>query len=136
MTPLFADTSYFVALLDRADGYHEEALEFSLANERPLLLTSAIVQELGAHFSAVQDRKLFRVILRTLQEEQTEVVRVDDALEHRGIDLFERRMDKAWSLADCISFVVMRDREMYEALTSDHHFEEAGFIALLRNPVQ
>jgi len=50
----------------------------------------------------------------------------------RGVGLFRQRPDKEWSLTDCISFVVMRDASLTEALTGDHHFEQAGFSALLR----
>jgi len=49
----------------------------------------------------------------------------------RGLDLYHQRPDKQWSLTDCISFVVMRDRGMSEALTGDRHFEQAGFRPLL-----
>jgi predicted nucleic acid-binding protein len=48
-----------------------------------------------------------------------------------GSDLYNNRPDKAWSLTDCISFVVMQEHGISEALTGDHHFEQAGFVALL-----
>jgi predicted nucleic acid-binding protein len=50
----------------------------------------------------------------------------------RGLDLYDARPDKEWSLTDCISFIVMQDHGTYEALTGDHHFEQAGFVALLK----
>jgi len=50
----------------------------------------------------------------------------------RGVDLFEQRADKAWSLTDCLSFLVMRAERLTDALTGDHHFEQAGFRALLK----
>jgi predicted nucleic acid-binding protein len=50
----------------------------------------------------------------------------------RGIELFSHRADKAWSLTDCTSFAVMQEEELTDALTTDHHFEQAGFTALLR----
>jgi len=58
-----------------------------------------------------------------------EIVSGDEWL-RRGLHLFERRRDKAWSLTDCISFAVMTDRGLTDALTGDHHFEQAGFRAL------
>jgi predicted nucleic acid-binding protein len=61
-----------------------------------------------------------------------EIVPLATDLLERGIDLFARRPDKSWSLTACISFVVMADRGLSEALTGDHHFEQAGFRALLR----
>ena len=50
----------------------------------------------------------------------------------RGLRLYEERPDKEWSLTDCLSFVVMKDENLREALTGDQHFEQAGFIALLK----
>ena len=50
----------------------------------------------------------------------------------RRIQLYETRPDKAWSLTDCMSFIVMRDGGLTEALTADHHFEQAGFTVLLK----
>ena len=61
-----------------------------------------------------------------------EIVSPSEELFNRGLDLYSRRIDKSWSLTDCISFVVMADRGLTEALTGDHHFEQAGFRALLR----
>jgi hypothetical protein len=63
-----------------------------------------------------------------------ELIPPDPALFELGIDLYSRRPDKAWSLTDCISFVVMTQRQITDALTGDHHFEQAGFRALLREP--
>jgi predicted nucleic acid-binding protein len=50
----------------------------------------------------------------------------------RGCELHACRPDKGWSLTDCISFVVMEERGIHEALTGDHHYEQAGFTALLK----
>jgi hypothetical protein len=54
----------------------------------------------------------------------------------RGIQLYNSRLDKDWSLTDCISFVVMRERGITEALTGDHHFEQAGFTTLFKQAVR
>jgi predicted nucleic acid-binding protein len=51
----------------------------------------------------------------------------------RGVELFRARPDKEWSLTDCISFVVMTEKGLSEALTGDRHFEQAGFHALLKS---
>ena len=60
------------------------------------------------------------------------VVSVDSALLRRAIDFYHSRGDKEWGLTDCISFIVMEDNGLTEALTTDEHFQQAGFRALLR----
>jgi len=60
------------------------------------------------------------------------VVYVDRALHERALGLLERRPDKRWSLCDAVSFELMQERGIREALTTDHHFEQAGFIRLLK----
>jgi uncharacterized protein len=57
-----------------------------------------------------------------------------DASLKAGIDLYRARPDKEWSLTDCISFAVMHQYSIREALTADHHFEQAGFVPLLKEP--
>lgn len=66
-----------------------------------------------------------------LNDPSIERVWVDEAIARRAIALLEARPDKAYSLCDAISFVVMRDRNITEALTLDHHFEQEGFQRLL-----
>jgi hypothetical protein len=60
------------------------------------------------------------------------IVPAEQRLFDKGIELYARRRDKAWSLTDCISFVAMKEMRLREALTGDHHFEPAGFRALLK----
>ena len=60
------------------------------------------------------------------------VLEADQHLFERGLQLYENRPDKEWSLTDCISFVAMEEMGIAEALTGDHHFEQAGFTALLK----
>ena len=61
-----------------------------------------------------------------------EIIGCDDQLLADGIQLYSQRPDKQWSLTDCVSFVVMQRRGITDALTKDHHFEQAGFVALLK----
>ncbi|MEK7727764.1 MAG: VapC toxin family PIN domain ribonuclease, partial [candidate division KSB1 bacterium] len=61
-----------------------------------------------------------------------EVIHIDPRLDEKAWQLFSKRRDKDWSLVDCASFVVMQERSMTEAMTTDHHFEQAGFICLLK----
>jgi len=67
-----------------------------------------------------------------LTDPTVEVIATDSDLIHSGLQLFQSRQDKEWGLVDCTSFIIMQDRGLTEALTSDEHFEQAGFVALLR----
>jgi hypothetical protein len=70
--------------------------------------------------------------VQSLEEDSaTKIVRCDSKWFRRGLDHFSSRLDKEWSLTDCISFVVMEANRLTEALTDDHHFEQAGFAILL-----
>jgi predicted nucleic acid-binding protein len=60
------------------------------------------------------------------------IIACADDLFRDGLELYRRRLDKEWSLTDCISFVVMQQHGLTDALTADHHFEQAGFTALLK----
>lgn len=69
---------------------------------------------------------------RLLQSPSVAVVHVDEALFGEGWRYFQHHQDKAYSLTDCISFVIMEERGIREALTFDQHFVQAGFVALPR----
>jgi predicted nucleic acid-binding protein len=133
MTARFADTFFFFALGNPDDPAHEKARGFAADKTGPLVTTAWVLTELADGLSAPSNRPAFLRLLRSLQNNTAfEIVPPDLDLFEHGIDLFSRRPDKAWSLTDCISFVVMTDRGLTEALTGDHHFEQAGFHALLR----
>jgi predicted nucleic acid-binding protein len=129
---VFADTSFFIALLDGDDEFHAAACAFAAANRAPLMTTSAVILELGVYFSQVPLRAGFLACLATIRRAAITIVHVDEDLQERGVERFEQRLDKGWSLADSISFILMERQNCWEAATSDQHFEQAGFRALLR----
>jgi predicted nucleic acid-binding protein len=61
-----------------------------------------------------------------------EVIYISKEIDAKAWELLTQRQDKEWSLVDCSSFIVMQDRKITESLTNDHHFEQAGFIRLLK----
>ena len=135
MTPVFADTSYFLALLGPADQHHKQAVAWSLALHRPLLTTEYIVLEVGNNLIRGTDRALFvEFFARLGTDRRMEVVPASADWLNTGVNLFAARPDQTWSLTDCISFSVMTQRNLTDALTADRHFEQAGFRALLRYP--
>jgi predicted nucleic acid-binding protein len=119
-----------------SDQHHEMALQISqqiAASSAKLITTRAILLEIGNSLSKKRYRQFAGEALLLLTTDPTvEVTQINAKLFKRGLELFRSREDKEWGLVDCISFIVMQDRGLVEALTSDEHFEQAGFVALLR----
>ena len=115
------------------DAAYSAALRLAIEGRGLIVTTAWVLTEVADAMAAPANRPLFLRLIegfRTLQTVQ--VVPAEPELFDRGLDLYAGRPDKAWSLTDCISFEVMTDRGLTEALTGDHHFEQAGFQALLR----
>jgi predicted nucleic acid-binding protein len=132
MKPVFADTVYFAALLNGRDQYHQRAREFAaLVGE--LVTTEFILVELADGLATSSQRGQFgRTRDALLASPGVTILPADASLFAEGVRLYTSRPDKEWSLTDCISFVVMTRLGLTEALTADHHFEQAGFVALLQ----
>lgn len=133
MNRWFGDSFYFLALMSRNDRAHAKAER--LATECDKLLTTAwVLTEVADGMAApVSRRAAFERLLLVLRsDDNVTIVPASQALFDRGVALYVHRPDKEWSLTDCTSFVVMRERGLREALTEDHHFEQAGFVALMK----
>jgi predicted nucleic acid-binding protein len=128
----FADTFYFLALLNVKDVAHTAAHAYGNQPGR-ILTTGWVLTELADAMATRAKRQIFVDFHRLLQfDPDVEVVPSSAALFDNGMSLYASRPDKDWSLTDCISFAVMQERGITEALTGDHHFEQAGFQALLK----
>lgn len=130
---MFLDTSGLLGYLDHTEPSHKEACRLMIAAPRRLT-HSYVLAELVA---LAQARGLTRRPLLEFLEVVTDgvlvdVVYVDEELHRAAVDLLTRRLDKTYSLCDAVSFVLMERRGLREALTTDHHFEQAGFDRLLR----
>ena len=133
MKPVLADTSYFLAFLGHNDQHHERAGAWTCVLRAPVLTTEYVVIEVGNSLTKSGDRAVFMDFYRALRQgTKLEVIVASTELQDRGAKLFGERPDKQWPLTDCISFVIMSERGMHEALSADRDFEEAGFRALLR----
>lgn len=134
MTTVFADTFSFLALLNNTDQAHQKAVDFTKNYIGRMMTTGWVLTELGDALACTRHARIqFGVTLQMLElDPNVEVLPPDDSLFQAGIAFYLRRPDKEWSLTDCISFVVMKRAGITESLTGDHHFEQAGFVALLK----
>ena len=132
MTPVFADTAYYVALLNQRDALHQDATTW-LANEKNgILTTEFILLEVANFFIRPGKRDKFVILSKRVRSDvRTTLIPLSSDWMSRGLALFAARPDKDWSLTDCISFVVMADHNLTGSLTADRHFEQAGFQCLL-----
>lgn len=134
MRLVFADTFYFLAVLNRGDPAHEEALAFYGHEDLHFLTTEWVLTEVADANAEPSRRPGFQKLFSLLGNDvAVQVVPATHDLFRRGLELYFDRPDKGWSLTDCVSFTVMTDEGLTEALTGDHHFEQAGFTALLRD---
>lgn len=133
MRPVFADAAYFIALLNPTDNFHSRAREFALRPPGPLVTTYWVLAEVGDAFSQPSNRAKFARLLELLDSTQDiEVLPPTIDQFQAGSKLHASRPDKRWSLTDCIAFSVMNDHGVVDALTTDYHFAQAGFRALMR----
>jgi predicted nucleic acid-binding protein len=134
MTPVFADASYYIALLSPRDQHHSDAVRVSSALRQTIVVTEFVLIELANALADVESRERALGLWENLRRDSnTTIVPASSELVTRGVKLYGDRLDKEWSLIDCISFVVMEELGITDALTADHHFEQAGFRALLRS---
>jgi predicted nucleic acid-binding protein len=132
MTAIFADTHFYVALLSRRDNRHKAARDWTSQGRSPIITTEFVLLEVANFCRSPRDRERFATFAAALKTNPiTTIIPCDSIWFQRGLDRFASRLDKEWSLTDCISFVVIEENGLTEVLTEDHHFEQAGFTILL-----
>ena len=137
MYEVFLDTSFAIALSAITDQNHAKAVNLAEQIELQnlyLVTTQAILLEIGNALSKQRYRTAAIQLLESLESDpNVQIVLLTNELYSAAFELFRNRQDKEWGLIDCVSFVVMQNRGITEALTADEHFNQAGFRALLRN---
>jgi uncharacterized protein len=136
MTPalgdVFADTTYWIALVVKQDQYHERAQRWSLRITGRITTTAAVMLETASALARPTWRTAVVGLMDHLEQRtDVSIVPLSADLWQRGWALYRQRTDKAWSLTDCVSFLVMQDARLTDALTADEHFQQAGFRAVL-----
>lgn len=133
--PVFVGTAYVFALVNSRDQWHEVAVQWGhnlTANRRKLLTTDLVFIEIADGLANLSFRKRAIPIIDQFRSSSfVDIVPITSDLIDRAFDLYRARPDKEWGLTDCVSFVVMNDCGLTDALTSDDHFRQAGFNALL-----
>lgn len=133
MSVVFADAFYFVARLNRRDQHHARVLKFSRDFRARILTSDWVLMEVADALAESRSRSRVRdFILHLRQSAACEIVPASRELLDRALELYHQHADKDWTLTDCASFVIMRERNVMDALTGDKHFEQAGFVALLK----
>jgi predicted nucleic acid-binding protein len=128
---VLVDTAFVIALINRRDQFHPQALELADRFEgHPLLVTDAILLEIGNALARSHKPEAIEVIEQFLASDEVEIVYLSTQLFQQAFALYRQYADKEWSLVDCISFVVMRQAGVNQVLTFDRHFAQAGFEIL------
>ena len=129
---IFIDTSYFLALVNTRDKYHQAAKTVAAQVTPPFITSDAVLFELGNALARPPHRRLGIQAFQQIRADATiEILPINTELFSQTISFYQSRSDKAWGLTDCSSFVIMQQLGLREALTADLHFEQAGFKRLL-----
>ena len=129
---ILVDTAYVLALVNERDQYHDRAQELAdLFEGHDLLITDAVLLEIGNALARGFKEQAIEIISYFIESEEVEIFRHSSQIFDKAFALYKKYADKEWSLVDCISFIVMRERGIKQALTFDRHFEQAGFVAIM-----
>lgn len=135
MKRIFADTSALIAIGNKDDEFHREAVRLQkgfLKTKQPIVTTSGVILELFNTFSQARCKPIALRLFNLIHcSEQWECLFTDRYM-LGGMELFKKRADKDWSLVDCISMLIAQERRIADIFTTDHHFEQAGFNILLK----
>lgn len=138
MNEVFADTSGWASFFVRTEPFYANAKSLMRKwhlNGTRIITTNYVLMELVALFTSplrIPRIKQIKTIETIKTASWVEVVHIDLTLDEEAWILLKERQDKTWSLVDCTSFVVMRHRSITEAFTTDHHFEQEGFLRILK----
>jgi uncharacterized protein len=134
MKQIFADTSYWIGLVNPRDQIHQKVIKITqqLFSVR-LLTTEMVLGELLNSFSDTPFRRAVAgMVLKLRNDRNVRIVPQTSEQFESALRRYKQAADKSWSLTDCASFQVMEAEQIETALTHDQHFAQAGFETLLR----
>ena len=136
---IFADTAGWAHLLDTDQSQHQLALKIYQEvqkNQRKLVTTNYVLTKLVALFTSpfrLPRPQVIALVNGIKNSQFVQLVHIDPITDAAAWKLLSERPDKTWSLVDCSSFIVMQNEGLTQALTTDHHFAQAGFVPLLKS---
>ena len=137
MNGVFADTGYWIALFNPRDQLHAKAVTASqVLQGRQIVTSQMVLTEFLNHYAALGQpfRQRAVQVVRSFQSNaDVEIVPQTDGQFAAALTLYAQRPDKEWKITDCASFLIMQERGIVEALAHYDHFQQAGFIPLLRD---
>ena len=137
MNGVFADTGYWIALFNPRDQLHAKAVTASqVLQGRQIVTSQMVLTEFLNHYAALGQpfRQRAVQVVRSFQSNvDVEIVPQTDGQFAAALTLYAQRPDKEWGITDCASLLIMQERGIVEALAHDDHFQQAGFIPLLRD---
>ena len=137
MSAVFADTFYWIALINPGDKYAKDVLRFDdLLSGGNVYTTEEVLAEVLTFFAAEVwlRKRAVETVREILSDPAVHIIPQSHESFLSGFDLYAARPDKGYSLTDCISMQTMRREGLTQVLTNDRHFEQEGFRALFREP--
>lgn len=129
----FVDTAFVIAWVNADDALHLKAIELLNAHkDSPWLTTDCVLLEIGNSLARNFRPKAVETIENFLTADEVTIIELNTNLFSQAFKLYRTYDDKTWGLIDCVSFVVMKEYAITDALTNDRHFRQAGFNALMR----
>jgi len=129
---MFIDTSGFLCRNSDSEPYHEQAAEYFNSAKNPVTTNYVLAEYVAlALVRGLRREGIAAFSQEILRDENVKIIWVNDELHTKSVELLKERPDKKYSLCDAVSFVLMRERKISEALTTDKHFKQEGFIRLL-----
>jgi predicted nucleic acid-binding protein len=138
MTGILIDTSGWGNMIDPNQPFHHQTVILyrgARQQKHQILTTNYVITEVVALLTSplrIPRPQIIAFIQSLKDSPYIQILHIDSETDTQAWKLLSSRQDKAWSLVDCSSFVVMQQNNITEALTNDHHFEQAGFIRLLK----
>ena len=133
---VFVDSFAWIAAINKSDNYHEisiRILEELLNNHAKLITTNYVVVETINALSKVELRKTVIGFIDKLEKSPSvQIIKITDEIYNNAWTLYQQRMDKDWGITDCTSFEIMKMFNIKTAFTSDKHFEQAGYILVVK----